>query len=1359
VSQSLTLPPPIYSHFLHPTDTVSKLPEDDDISNDTINESNVTHFPLEISTDDGGVSALLPSGQILVDRTGGASDCNIQSDGELAEAAGRLLSRMKCEDAVVSDKTEKCEEDDNGVGAVSSTDNSMEEAPRHSNHGPECPEEEPPTSETQWNPRNPQSSQMALGTPYPLGSKGKARGKGAEVTPTPGEEEEGAAHSLLQVLTTSSSVSEDPTFNSYAPSEMSSMMSHLEIQHLLKQGRQQEQDYDMVHNNNYHRGPPTRVGGGGLPDTVMGGVIGRPTMVLYSNQSLYALKKERNRGGRGDDVENHEGGRPLSEAMCRRPLPSSSSSRTVPLPLPAGDNSSTSRDFLQVQPAPSSSSSSSHGLLRVDAMEDERSYLSNNDRLRSRGGLLPSAAGGGPEDEYYRISHPPSQQHQRQQQEQEQFYPHLLGQASTLTTMPSMSSTITSVQSARHPLSSNHGGSNNHAIYLSHGVPSPNQYVAALPPPQMRIPPTARIGGDFGGDEKEEDEDTFFHELKSASPLRSCASTAPSVVEEDSIEGVGVRVEVEVGLKQHSDSSSSDPEEDNGGMVIATAPSQSLSQDGGSFRTSSTDGRRSVQSLLGTSTKSLADDLIQHDEESGSGESEFHKEGGNIHNGNHLGGTPVNDVDKGQVTAAVKSLHWNANPLTQQSSFPYVPSSYIDPSPSVGGDDGYSADQSTSYALENANRIEEYSTSANSYFGGQRDLQQGLPMVVGSEDDTENSHHHHFGYGHNYNHEPLPLAYSNNKPMGAIPSTFPSLMDASVSSALTASTAPSVARGFVFGSVASTQQRRNGENEEREDSLPLTTRNYDTVPQQMDLMVNAAIGPQHQVDAAMRHHDPLTSTSPAMLSAEDEVALPVATHEMPPPSALNDPRMNVDYERHYIVDLERINEESSGHHDLSSAGGRRFDTSGSVSSPRTSSVSSPRASSPRATSISPPPRRASAGDVQSAKGHGMGTSAEFQRGQSPVIPEAYISQKQQPLPSNSPKPTQFYNYRHQYYTEQYHYCDERFFQADSKVGNGNGGDCDDSDSTCSSVTLSQAFRHSNDGNESTCSSITDTECYSESHATHASTVSSVTLSCALSVDKHVHSDQGFYVATRLGDFVEVPNEGSDGEEDDENDCYGVVGDEAMNTMNDGPAYFSTVYEGDEESASIEVEKSVDPHGIYSAALDQLDVLGAMASVDDNVTMTTNGTTADISNKSAATTEYDEIDAISDCALGSKGHLENSSNNDSGQQKKNAQDAAAAKVAATQIASAKADDIESDILSALVPECGAAIPSVIARIGGSKAPGRSKGGMLLPWHSTRSIQNYQGRRGKNKKGSNASLYSSRSRDGSLFSIGSVHTFRG
>ncbi len=100
-------------------------------------------------------------------------------------------------------------------------------------------------------------------------------------------------------------------------------------------------------------------------------------------------------------------------------------------------------------------------------------------------------------------------------------------------------------------------------------------------------------------------------------------------------------------------------------------------------------------------------------------------------------------------------------------------------------------------------------------------------------------------------------------------------------------------------------------------------------------------------------------------------------------------------------------------------------------------------------------------------------------------------------------------------------------------------------------------------------------------------------------------------------------------------------------------------------------------------------------------------------------------------------------------------------------------VESDIISALVPECGVPIPSVMANVGETATAQRTatqrvrsrKGGMLIPWHSTRSIQNYHnsGRRDKKKGASgNNKLYSSRGRDGStasMFSIGSVHSFRG
>merc|ERR1712086_891650 len=103
------------------------------------------------------------------------------------------------------------------------------------------------------------------------------------------------------------------------------------------------------------------------------------------------------------------------------------------------------------------------------------------------------------------------------------------------------------------------------------------------------------------------------------------------------------------------------------------------------------------------------------------------------------------------------------------------------------------------------------------------------------------------------------------------------------------------------------------------------------------------------------------------------------------------------------------------------------------------------------------------------------------------------------------------------------------------------------------------------------SSITE-DCYSESHTSPSqiSTVSSITLSRALSVDKHEHSGQGFYVATRLGDYVEVPYELSREEEDVEVDAK------------EEPALFKTVYKEDNDEVSVEVEMDVDADATTTA---------------------------------------------------------------------------------------------------------------------------------------------------------------------------------
>lgn len=258
---------------------------------------------------------------------------------------------------------------------------------------------------------------------------------------------------------------------------------------------------------------------------------------------------------------------------------------------------------------------------------------------------------------------------------------------------------------------------------------------------------------------------------------------------------------------------------------------------------------------------------------------------------------------------------------------------------------------------------------------------------------------------------------------------------------------------------------------------------------------------------------------------------------------------------------------------------------------------------------------------------------------------------------------QFFNYRHKYYTEQYHYYDDDDNKYPSK-----GGD-DDTDSTCSSVTLSQAFQRVHSDDDSFASSSFMTE--SSSNPT-LSTVSSVTLSRALSVDRHDHSDQGFYVAVRLGDYVE-------GQNDEQIEVESVRG-EAVEDV--------------EERDVNEVEQK----------------------------------------SKADSKDHD-----------SNQSMENTSN-DPGAGEDVLSDAPAA---ATKAIAESNERVESDILNMLIPECGVPIPSVMSKMGKQ----RSKGGMLLPWHSTRSIQNYQYGGGRRKKRSNMSSTSS------LFSISSVHTFRG
>ncbi|KAL9184870.1 hypothetical protein ACHAXT_002647 [Thalassiosira profunda] len=659
------------------------------------------------------------------------------------------------------------------------------------------------------------------------------------------------------------------------------------------------------------------------------------------------------------------------------------------------------------------------------------------------------------------------------------------------------------------------------------------------PPPSLPSNPSLsshnlHLAAPLGGrDSPDDGDEEAFRELRNAAPL----STMPTTASEEET----VTVEVEVGADDQTSTHSVE-----------------------TYRTASTGGLVASDDhgpLLGTSSKSLADDLVEgeDDEEAGAGERATGREEG---------------AQKTTSSAAI----FDDRPT----------------SPSSNG--GYSADLSN--LILEAHAIEECSTTT-SYHG--LDLSKALPTA----DDEEDSRRQDVGYGHTYDREPLPpMKYA--KPV--VPAAFPSLMDASVSSAWTASTAPSMTSRSVGAA-------RNGEGEEREDSLrPTSAQDPPAVPP-----VGAAPG------------DPLAAT------ADGEVA-PFA-----PPAATAggglDPRLNVDYERRYIVDLERINEESSGGLEVGSYGRKASGGDG-----RASSASSLRETEPGPNAV-PSGGAAAAGEYPA---HG------------PPLP---------PPPATTNPPTEFYDYRHQYYTEQLHYFDGPGF---SKGAGGDDNGDDETDSTCSSVTLSQAF-HPDDGAASIASSLTE----DDHSASRGSTVSSVTLSRALSADRHDHAGGGFYVATRLGDYVEVPKDPEGSPVSDDGEDVSVLPDPF-----DGGSVAGTAGTG--------LESDGDAPTADTAA---------------------------------------GLDVVSDAA------------------------AAESKGAGPMAPGRHAGD---DLLAALVPECGVPIPSVMATVGATSSGRRSgKGGYLLPWHSARSIGNYQhGRRGK-KKGAQ----SQSSRHASLLSTSSVHTFRG
>ena len=332
------------------------------------------------------------------------------------------------------------------------------------------------------------------------------------------------------------------------------------------------------------------------------------------------------------------------------------------------------------------------------------------------------------------------------------------------------------------------------------------------------------------------------------------------------------------------------------------------------------------------------------------------------------------------------------------------------------------------------------------------ELKHALPMRGDSEDDDSAVQHYGFGHARDMSlssmreqgramiHRPIVKPF--------IPQTFPSLLDSSMSSSYSLVSTP-MSTSPSFDNNCS-DVPREGSKEEREDTLT------------------------HQMSVAPQDNSPVEYNS-----VEEPLAIEVP-HPIP---------LAADGSR-YVVDLEQIVEESSGHEygELSASASGSSIVGGTT--PKNANLK-------KAVGIEEPQ---SDGDhLAVVQESGSGNNAAAAR------PDQQIHRNPN---------TQFFNYRHQYYTEQYHYFDGDKYPS-------KGGD-DDTDSTCSSVTLSQAFQRSVQDDDSFASSALMTESGS-SHPT-LSTVSSVTLSHALSVEKHEHADQGFYVAIRLGDYVEGQND-------------------------------------------------------------------------------------------------------------------------------------------------------------------------------------------------------------------------------------------
>ena len=594
---------------------------------------------------------------------------------------------------------------------------------------------------------------------------------------------------------------------------------------------------------------------------------------------------------------------------------------------------------------------------------------------------------------------------------------------------------------------------------------------------------------------------------------------------------------------------------------------------------------------------------------------------------------------------------WNDEQQTQVSVNRKSPGSLHSSHGFIAGDDSNSADQSN-YNLEASHQIPSHHGEEHSESGSfsVMDLQRGLPMAGQSEEESVASQ----SYDNRPHNNGMGLAKeAMTKPFTH---TMPSLFDA----AMSVSTAPSMEDKSQW-----TEDKSYWDETTRE-------------------------GPDGERDGVCEDEkitsDPMSSTSLALHPA-------VRT---PSPVDFPDARIGVAQEI-IVMDLEMINEESSGN-DLTS-----------TASPRSNSKSIGQHSNLKQ------PQDNQGTHTNGAHGQPVANTMTHKQTQN------LRQRSMQPNP-NQHHSNEFYNYRHQYYKEQYHYIDDQFTHPSEHN--------DGTESTCSSVTLSQAFQPSTRGADESCNSSFTDDSYAETRgaSSYISNVSSVTLSHALSVERHEHEDQGFYVATRLGDFVAAPKSPSDGEtvdKEDEDDVREKIVKEECNKEKAEQRDVSK--HENEEQFDDEKEEQCDAGTYLTANVTNENEDSSNGSLYDGaVKVGGNNSSVELSV---------ELESISHTSVSSvAGSIPANENDPSTQFIKN-------------------ETPESDILPMLVHDCG--VPAVADAVPTIVATATQKSmGMLLPWHSTRSIEVYRhgGRGGRRKKTGTAG-------NRSIFSHSSIHTFRG